>query len=199
MDSNEQNKVIAFDTLFSTNHISMLKVMLPYMDNQMQKSMAVYIKFLELNYTIDFYRQHPFPLCGCMEKESSPDLLKLCTELLPYCTEAEKKQLEQIRGIFQSMEMYKEMSKAMDLMKDFMPDMNSFFQPSGNGGDADGNFTGSNSTDSGISEDNASAASSGSFNGPDMMSLLMNMLTPEQKEMFNLFGGNDHDKRMDEG
>lgn len=184
MDSNEQNKVIAFDTLFSTNHISMLKIMLPYMDNQMQKSMAVYIKFLELNYTIDFYRQHPFPLCGCVEKESSPDLFKLCTELLPYCTESEKKQLEQLRGIFQSMEMYKEMSKTMDLMKDFMPDMNSFFQ-SGESNVSD---------DSSASGNDASSASSGSFNGPDMMGMLMNMLSPEQKEMFNLFGGNNHDK-----
>ena len=100
MDSNEQNKVIAFDTLFSTNHISMLKVMLPYMENQMQKSMAVYIKFLELNYTIDFYRKHPHPICGCMDKEGPPDLLRLCTELLPYCTEEEKKQMDQIRGDF---------------------------------------------------------------------------------------------------
>lgn len=180
MDSNEQNKVIAFDTLFSTNHISMLKVMLPYMDNQMQKSMAIYIKFLELNYTIDFYRQHPFPLCGCMEKENSPDLLKLCSELLPYCTEAERKQLEQIRGIFQSMEMYKEMSKTMDLMKDFMPEMSSFFQAA-----QDDNASGSSASGS----DTASG-----FNGPDMMGMLMNMLTPEQKEMFNLFGGNNHDK-----
>lgn len=185
MDSNEQNKVIAFDTLFSTNHISMLKVMLPYMDNQMQKSMAVYIKFLELNYTIDFYRQHPFPLCGCMEKESAPDLLKLCTELLPYCTETEKKQLEQIQNIFQSMEMYKEMSKTMDLMKDFMPDMNSFFQSAENSNSADSNNVDSN---------DASPASSGGFHGPDMMNMLMNLLTPDQKEMFNLFGGNNHDK-----
>lgn len=194
MDSNEQNKVIAFDTLFSTNHISMLKVMLPYMDNQMQKSMAVYIKFLELNYTIDFYKQHPFPLCGCMEKENAPDLLKLCTELLPYCTETEKKQLEQIRGIFQSMEMYKEMSKTMDLMKDFMPDMNSFFQSAENGKAADNNFDDSSSSDNNASGNDASPASSGGFNSPDMMSMLMNMLTPEQKEMFNLFGGNNHDK-----
>ena len=52
MDSNEHSKVIAFDTLFCTNHIQMLKVILPYMDNQTQKSMAIYIKFLELNYTI---------------------------------------------------------------------------------------------------------------------------------------------------
>ena len=48
MDSNEYNKVIAFDTLFTTNHIQMLKVMLPYMDNKAQKSLAVYIKFMEL-------------------------------------------------------------------------------------------------------------------------------------------------------
>lgn len=171
MDSNEQNKVIAFDTLFSTNHIAMLKIMLPYMDNQVQKSLAVYIKFLELNYTVDFYRKHPYPLCGCTEKETSFDLPKLCGELLPYCTEEEKKQLEQIRNIFQSMEMYKEMSKTMEMMKEFMPDMGSFSDM----------FTG--------------AASSETQSGnPDIMSMLMNMMTPEQKEMFNLFGGNQHDK-----
>ena len=110
MDSNEHNKVIAFDTLFSTNHIAMLKIMLPYMDNQAQKSLAVYIKFLELNYTLDFYKKHPHPVCGCMEREATPDFIKLCGELLPYCTEEEKKSLEQIRNVFQSMEMYKEMS-----------------------------------------------------------------------------------------
>lgn len=59
MGSDEHNRVIAFDTLFSTNHIQMLKVMLPYLDNQMQKFMAIYIKFLELNYTIDFYKRNP--------------------------------------------------------------------------------------------------------------------------------------------
>lgn len=169
MDSNEQNKVIAFDTLFSTNHIAMLKIMLPYMDNQVQKSLAVYIKFLELNYTVDFYRKHPYPLCGCTEKETSFDLPKLCGELLPYCTEEEKKQLEQIRNIFQSMEMYKEMSKTMEMMKEFMPDMGSFSDM----------FTTSSDSQSG---------------SPDIMSMLMNMMTPEQKEMFNLFGGNQHDK-----
>ncbi len=181
MDSNEQNKVIAFDTLFSTNHISMLKVMLPYMENQTQKSMAVYIKFLELNYTIDFYKKHPHPICGCMEKEGSPDLPKLCAELLPYCTEEEKKQLEQLRGVFQSMEMYREMSKTMDMMKDIMPDMSSFFQSSNDASDPGGDAA------------NAFSSASGTGGGPDIINMLMNMLTPEQKEMFHLFGGNNHE------
>lgn len=171
MDSNEQNKVIAFDTLFSTNHIAMLKIMLPYMDNQAQKSLAVYIKFLELNYTLDFYKKHPYPVCGCMEMEASPDFISLCNELIPYCTDEEKKNLEQIRNIFQSMEMYKEMSKTMEMMKDFMPDMGNFSDLF-SGGASSGQGTGS----------------------PDIMNLLMNMMTPEQKEMFNLFGGNKHDE-----
>lgn len=171
MEPKEQDKVIAFDTLFSNNHIAMLKIMLPYMDNQAQKSLAVYIKFLELNYTLDFYKKHPYPVCGCVEKEASPDLPRLCLELLPYCTEAEKKQLEQIRSIFQSMEMYREMSKTMELMKDFMPDMGNFSDM----------FTG--------------AASPGrESGGPDIINMLMNMMTPEQKEMFNLFGGEQNDK-----
>ena len=199
MDSNERSKVIAFDTLFCTNHIQMLKVILPYMDNQTQKSMAVYIKFLELNYTIEFLKKHPYSLCGCMERETTPDISKLCSELLPYCTENEKKQLEQIRSIFQSMEMYKEMSKTMDAMKDFMPDMNEFmnFAPDISTFAASGpDSFDDNTSDGSLEQDGNSPAeseqSSDHTDSFDMMNLLMNMLTPEQKQMYEMFGGNHH-------
>ncbi len=178
MDSNEHSKVTAFDTLFCTNHIQMLKVMLPYMENQMQKSMAVYIKFLELNYTIAYFKKHPYPLYGCGERETSPDLFSLCSELLPYCTETEKRQLEQIRSMFQTMEMYKEMSKTMDLMKDFMPDMADFSNAFGGS-----QVFGENSSD---------GNSSSPGGGFDIMNMLMNMLTPEQKQMYEMFGGNQN-------
>lgn len=180
MDSNEHNKVIAFDTLFCTNHIQMLKVILPYMERQMQKSMAIYIKFLELNYTIDYFKKHPYPLCGCMEKESASDIFQIYTELIPYCTEREKKQLEQIKNIRQGMEMYREMSQAMDMMKDFMPDMTSFTD-----GLSGGNpFSASSSDKNASSDDDNSQPSSGGF---DIMNILMNMLTPEQKQMYEMF------------
>ena len=61
------------------------------------------------------------------------------------------------------MEMYKEMSKTMEMMKDFMPDMGNFSDLF-SGGDSSGQEKG----------------------GPDVMNILMNMMTPEQKEMFNL-------------
>lgn len=191
MDSNEQNhrqnKVIAFDTLFSTNHIQMLKVILPYMDNQTQKSMAVYIKFLELSYTIEFYKKHPYPVCGCMQKEAAPDMYEMCSELLPYCTESEKKQLEQLRNMFNTMEMYKEMSQTMDMMKDVFPEMGNLFSTS-----SEENTSGGEASSSGDASSKKENASGSPFGNMDIMGMLMNMLTPEQKEMFDLFGGNDH-------
>ncbi|MDE6893190.1 MAG: hypothetical protein K2P50_15485 [Lachnospiraceae bacterium] len=172
MDSNEHNKVIAFDTLFCTNHIQMLKVMLPYMNRQMQKSLAIYIKFLELNYVIDYFRKHPYPLFGCAQNEDSADIFKMCSELAPFCTENEKKQLEQIQNIRQGMNMYREMSQAMEMMKDFMPDASAFMNTGNNEG-----------------PDNSENDGAGGF---DMMNMLMNMLTPEQKQMYEMFGGNQH-------
>lgn len=162
MDSGEHSKVIAFDTLFSTNHIQMLKILLPCLENQLQKKLAIYIKFLELQYTLDFYKKNPYPLCGCMKKESAPDIGKLCSELLPFCTEKEKKQMEQIRSFLQNMEMYKEMAQTMDMMKDILPNMPT------------------NSDENNIGKD---------F---DIMETLLNLLTPEQQQMYELFGGNHH-------
>ena len=122
MDFTTQSNADAFDTLFTTNHIRMLKALLPYMDNQMQKNIAVYIKFMELQYTIDFLREHPYPLCGCVPHKQNPDLGNLFSDILPYCSEKERQKMEQLRGIFQSMEMYREMSQTMEMMKEFMPE-----------------------------------------------------------------------------
>lgn len=169
MEQQDGNKVMAFDTLFSTNHIAMLKVLLPCLDYQSQKSMAVYIKFLELQYTIHYYKQNPYPLCGCMDQEHSPDLSTLCKELLPYCNEKEKKQIEQFCNLFHSMEMYREFSKTMDAMKDLIPGFSDL-------------------------SDLFSSGDHSSGPPPDIMSLLVNMLTPEQQEMFQMFGGNQNDK-----
>ena len=48
--ANDTDKVLAFDTLFTTNHIKMLKVLLFYFDPSAQKMLAVLIKFLELHF-----------------------------------------------------------------------------------------------------------------------------------------------------
>ena len=50
----EAANVTAFDALYTTNQIQKLKVLLPYIEPSMQKNMAVYIKYMELQYTMHY-------------------------------------------------------------------------------------------------------------------------------------------------
>ena len=97
MEQKDTSQISAFDTLFSNNHIQMLKVLLPYMDNQFQKYLAIYIKFQELQVALNFVRKRPYPLCGCMIRPDDTDPAQVVKRLLPLCTKEEKEQLNQIR------------------------------------------------------------------------------------------------------
>ena len=57
----ENEAVIAFDTLYTQNHIQILKILLPYFDPYGQSHLAVWIKYLELRYTLEYVSRHPFP------------------------------------------------------------------------------------------------------------------------------------------
>lgn len=151
----ESSNVMAFDALYTNNQIQKLKVLLPYIEPSMQKNMAIYIKYMELKYTMDMFRKHPFHICSVPNEDKKPDLKKLCRELKPYCTEAEVRQLEQMEGMFQTMEMYQEMSQTMSAMQEMFPDM------------------GMNGSDN--------------PSGGSMTDMLMGMLSPEQKAMYEAF------------
>lgn len=151
----DSSGVMAFDALYTNNQIQKLKVLLPYIEPSMQKNMAVYIKYMELKYTMDFFRKHPFHICASSDNYPQPDLPKICRELKPYCTESEVRQLEQMESMFQTMEMYQEMNQTISAMQDIFPDM----------GDKD----------------------SESSSGLSMEELLMGMLSPEQKAMYETF------------
>lgn len=161
--------VMAFDALYTTNQIQKLKVLLPYIDSSMQKHLAVYIKYMELQYTMNHVRKHPFQICGCsIPSSGTPDLRKLCQELCLYSSPEEIKQLEQFQNILQTMETVQEMSQTMAAMQEIFPNMSEGF-PFG--------------SDSASSDANTNPTAS----QPSMMDMLMNMLTPEQKTMYEMF------------
>lgn len=147
--------VMAFDALYTNNQIQKFKVILPYMEPSMQKNMAVYIKYMELKYTMDLFKNHPFHICSASNGDEKPDIKQLFHELKHYCSENEAKQLEQMESLLQTVEMYQEMSQTMNAMQEMFPDM---------GG-------------------------AGSDNGSDtsMADMLMGMLSPEQKAMYEAF------------
>lgn len=164
--------VMAFDALYTTNQIQKLKVLLPYIEPSMQKHLAVYIKYMELQYTMRQVRRHPFQICGCQACGSEPpDLKKLCRELCLYSSPEEIRQLEQFQNMLQTMETVKEMSQTMEAMREIFPDMAEGFPPGG-GSASPGTEEGTGNTQ------------------PSMMDMLMNMLTPEQQEMYEMFQNN---------
>ena len=197
MEKNGHEKITAFDTLFTTNHIQMLKILMPYLEPPMQKQMAVYIKYLELRYAMSCLDSHPHELYGCAGGHNNPlggsgpfakeefHIGKICSELIPYCTDEEKQKVEQLSGLFRSMEMYKEMSQTFEAMKEFMPDfspdlLSGFMQ----------NQTAAGSSAAARMENENPGEPDSEKQGNGMMDMLMNMLSPEQKSMLEMFGGN---------
>lgn len=160
MDEKDQDHVLAFDTLFTTNQVQIIKCLLPYLDYEMQKHLAIMIKYQELKYTISYFQNHPYQICSC-SKADKPDIHKLLPSLLPYCSQPQKDMLKQIEQMFSAMEMYQEMSQMMELMKDVKDS---------EGGD--------------YPEGEKSASSS-----PFSMDMLLSMLGPEQKEMIDTLKG----------
>jgi len=129
MSENGQDKVIAFDTLYTNNHIQKLKILMPYFDLPTQSKLAVYIKFLELQYTIAFFQNNPSATLSKLTKEASFDIPKLCGEIIPFCNPSEKAELENMRNMFQTFENLKGMMEMMQTMKELFPESEGSMNP----------------------------------------------------------------------
>ena len=113
------DKIQAFDSIYTTNHIQMYKLLLPYFQPQMQKKLAIYIKLSELQYTLSYFHTHPY---ACQPKQPVPDTECLCKELFPYCTPDEKNKLDKLIQYSSTMKNAKEMMETMEMMKEMCPD-----------------------------------------------------------------------------
>ncbi len=166
MGEKSSDKIIAFDTLFTTNTIQMLKVLITYMAPPAQKSFAVYIKLMELQYTLSFFNKHPDASLCRLPHEDSSNAAKLCEELLPFCDNAQKDKINQFKNMFQTLENMQEMMETLQMMKDLFPE-------------------GVDSTNGGMDMLSGLAGMSGMSGMPDFSSIdlsqIMSMLTPSDE------------------
>ncbi len=125
------DRVLAFDSLFTTNHIQMLKLLVGYMEPTLQGNLAVYIKFLELKHTMKLTKEHPFlcisPDSNCDPMNAQPDktakLSALLDDLLLFCAPSERTQLQNMKNMFQTMANMQEMMEMMELLKEMSPEL----------------------------------------------------------------------------
>ena len=122
-DREQPDKIQAFDALFTTNHIQMYKILLPYLEASLQKQLAVYIKYMEFQYTLTYFKLHPK---ASMPRETQPDAAAMCGELAPFCSSSEKAQLEKMVELFSNIKNAKEMMETINMMKELFPEGFSF-------------------------------------------------------------------------
>ena len=153
--------ILAFDTLYTTNHMKILKLLFPYLEQQHQSKLAVYIKWQELIFTLNFFKQYPKSYyIADLSKPKKWDLNALLPLVTPYCSESEKNLISQFSQLQNMMNMMNDMQQYMPLIQQFMSSMSG----------SDGNKDGSNG-----------------FDTSNMMDMFKNMMSEEQQNMFSMF------------
>ncbi len=164
-DSNCQDTVTAFDTLYTTNHIQILKTLLPFLPSHKTGNLAVLIKYLELQYTLRYTRSHPLSICEGTKGPRTLDFPVFYQSVRNFLGPKEQQMFEKVLQMQNMMNNVQEMMQMMELLKDLAPETSE--DPDGNSKNPAAGFTG--------------AA------GMDPMSFLMGMLSPEQQAMFEMF------------
>lgn len=157
--------ILAFDTLYTTNHMKILKLLIPYLETEHQKKLAVFIKLQELMFTLNFFRQYSASLYSPDFRQGKKmDLNTLIPLLIPYCNEAEKNIISQFSQIQNMMNMMEQMQVYMPMIQQLISSMS--------GDDTNPDSMNQNGLDLG---------------GNNLMDMLKNMMSEEQQAMFTMF------------
>lgn len=177
MADENSDKITAFDTLFTTNHTRMCKILLSHLDPHMQRVFAVYIKLSELMYTISFFKIHPNAGCDLCSQSKDPvssgdnaekDFSKsvgILQEILPYSSPVEQTRIKEIINMLEQFKNMQDMLEMIQMMKELFPDAD------------EGMSGGMSDILSGINP-----ACEGGFSfDPEMLSQIFSMMNPTQK------------------
>lgn len=190
MDIAKHPHIDLFDSNFTTQRIRILKVLFPYLDEPVQRTMAIYIKFSELQTVFHGFQKNmgcnPFFNC---HKEFG-NFCELFSEISPFCPKEEKEQIDKFVSAYENFERYKELMNTMELMSELMPKEDSVNLFSGTDIFKDFLNNGEPNTNDKTETDKAETdgtGKTGNMNG--MSDMLLGILSPEQKELFEMLGG----------
>lgn len=91
-----------FDESFLPGELKMFKAFLPFLPASLQKMCAIYIKWMELKATIDYYNQHP----PVQEPADMAHVFQCMKGILP---PEEQASMEQMADLMENMDLYRSM------------------------------------------------------------------------------------------
>lgn len=169
----DNDYVLAFDHFYTTNHIQILKSLLPFMDTDSFRMLPALIKYMELKYTLSQVNKKTPAFTSGIHASSLDDSARPNTDMAEnlekiykavhrYLAPGEEKSFNQILSAIRTMKNVREMQQMMELFQSLNPDANS-------------------NMDIGAMMENLSGSENANgFNIGEIM------------EMMKLFGGNDN-------
>ena len=132
----DNDYVLAFDHFYTTNHIQILKSLLPFMDNDNFRMLPVLIKYMELKYTMSMLgKGNPGFTSGIHASSLDTDtrtgtdmaenLENIYKAIHKYLAPGEEKSFNQILSAIRKMKNVREMQQMMELFQSLNPDPNS--------------------------------------------------------------------------
>lgn len=114
MNPSESDKMTPFDRLISPRQLQLLKLFIPYIPVKSQRILAVYTKFTELTYTLQFFQrfQKDIHAQTCQKPISSP--FDVLDEIRPYLSEEEQNKVDSFANLLNMMELISSLQNISD-------------------------------------------------------------------------------------
>lgn len=137
MEEETTDKMTPFDRLISSKDLQLMKLIIPYTPPANQHLLAVFVKFLELNRTMNFFHQ-PRPNIHTQTFEKSfTSPLDIVDEIRPYLSEAERNSIDSVLNALNMIQMLEKMEKMsggdagnpMDMVREMLtPEQQTMFE-----------------------------------------------------------------------
>lgn len=123
----DNDYVCAFDHFYTTNHIQILKSILPFLDNERLSMLPVMIKYMELQYTISLMKEGRRPCTQTISacSKENVDLEQIYNLIKKYLNESECKRIQQIINMSNTISNFKEMQQMMEFFQSMNTDSDS--------------------------------------------------------------------------
>lgn len=127
-DMDDNDYVLAFDHFYTNNHIQILKSLLPFIEGGNAAMLPVFIKYMELKYTISLAGRRGnriFAGSAKNEKSSSDgiedNIEQIYNAVRRYLAPDEDKEISQLISTMRTMKNVREMQQMMEMMQSLNP------------------------------------------------------------------------------
>jgi hypothetical protein len=97
MDNDSIRNNTTFDDLIQDREVQMIKAAIPYIGNNSQKGMAIMVKFMELQKTMEMFENNMEAMEICsIEETDEPRHIQMLQSIRPFCTEQEQTTIDML-------------------------------------------------------------------------------------------------------